>query len=109
MNDAIVNSSTNDATVNTSVQILGKTYMIRCLESEVDSLMEAADYLNKKMGAVQAVGTVINLERIAMITALNITRALFQSEHDKQNLIKQINHRIGQLHEKMDSALTKIQ
>lgn len=67
-----------DKTVNTTIEILGKPYPIKCLESELQGLQQAAQYLHEKMTEVQESGKAINLERIAIITALNIAYEFLQ-------------------------------
>jgi len=91
--------------VNTTVDILGKVYSIRCPESELDQLQEAATFLNDKMSAVQESGKAINLERIAIMAALNIAYELLQKSQEKDGVMKKINQRILHLQEKIDHAL----
>src|SRR5438477_12109725 len=91
------------------IELLGKRYPIRCLEAEASILQKAAEYLNQSMLAVQESGKTINLERIAIISALNITRNLFESENEKEKLLNEVNHNITRLGEKMDCALNKTQ
>lgn len=93
--------------VNTTIEILGKFYPVRCPESEVKSLQIAAEFLNKKMFEVQESGKTINLERIAIITALNITYQFLELDQQKKSLMDKINHRITQLQDKLDLAVDK--
>lgn len=96
-----------DKIINTTIEILGKFYSIRCPESELNSLQQAAQYLNKKMTEVQDSGKAINLERIAIIAALNITNELLQSDQQKSSLMGKINQRISSLQDKLDTAINK--
>lgn len=97
----------NDKIINTSIELLGKIYPIRCLESELPGLQKAATYLNQQMQDVQNSGKVINLERIAIISALNIAHEFLQFDQQKNNLVTTINKRIGQMQERLDYALTR--
>ena len=94
-----------DKVVNTTIEILGKLYPIRCPEGEIKYLQQAADFLNQKMREVQESGKAINLERIAIITALNISYQLLQADKNKGSLMDKINSKISQLQEKLDSAI----
>lgn len=94
-------------TVNTTVEILGKPYPIRCPESEVESLKQAAAFLNQKMSEVQESGKAINLERIAIISALNIAYQFLQIDQQKSSLMSRINQRISNLQDKLESAINK--
>lgn len=96
----------SDKIISTAIEILGKAYPVRCQESELKLLQEAAEYLNQKMLEVQNSGKAINLERIAIITALNITHEFLQSMQQKNSVMSRIHHRIAQLQDKLDSAMT---
>jgi cell division protein ZapA len=98
-----------DKIVNSTIEILGKFYPIRCKEPELKSLQQAAEYLNQKMMEVQDSGKVINLERIAIITALNITHQFLQLDQQKLGLVTRINQRITQLQDKLDTAIKTTQ
>lgn len=96
-----------DKTINTTIEILGKPYPIRCAESEANGLQQAAEYLNQKMLEVRDSGKAINLERIAIITALNIAHQFLQLDQQKTTLFSKINQRINFLQDKVDTALNK--
>ena len=96
-----------DKLTNTTIEILGKLYPIRCPEKEVKSLQQAADFLNQKMREVQEKGSAINLERIAIISALNIASLYLQMDQHRHGVMDKINQRISQLHEKLETANKK--
>ena len=93
--------------VNSTIEILGKTYPVRCTESELSSLQQAAHYLNQKMSEVRESGKAINLERIAIITALNITHLYLQLDQQKSTHINKINQRLSHLQHKLDIVMNK--
>ena len=95
-----------DKTVTASIEILGKIYPVRCPESEAASLQMAAKMLNQKMAEVQESGKAINLERIAIITALNMAHQLLQIDSQKNSVMQRINHRLQQLQIRVDNALS---
>jgi cell division protein ZapA len=95
-----------DKTVSTTIEILGKSYPIRCLEPELKLLQQAAAFLNQKMSEVQDSGKAINLERIAIITALNIAHQFLQVDEQKSSLVTKISERISQLQNKLDTAIS---
>jgi cell division protein ZapA len=97
----------NKNTASITVEILGKPYIIRCQESEAAALQQAAQYLDTKMTEVKELGAVINLEKIAVITALNIASQYLQSDQQKNTFVYKLNQRIGQLQEKLDTAISK--
>lgn len=93
--------------ITTTIEILGKPYPIKCPESELKSLQQAAIYLNQKMSEVKDSGKAINLERIAIISALNITHQFLELDRQKSNLMNKVNQRITQIQDKLDTAINK--
>jgi len=88
--------------ISTNVEIMGKPYPVRCPEDELTALQQAAHYLDQKMCEVRDSGKAINLERIAIITALNMAYELLQAGHQKSGFIDKINQYILKLQEKLD-------
>lgn len=93
--------------VSITIEILGKPFPVRCPESEVQALQQAATYLNEKMSEVQESGKAINFERIAVISALNITYQFLQVDQQKSTIMNKINQRITHLQDKVDAAINK--
>jgi len=91
--------------VTTTIEVLGKLYPIRCQESEVASLQQAAEYLDTKMLEVQNSGKILGLDRIAIITALNIAHQLLHTEQQKTGYMNKLNQRLADLQKKMDQAM----
>jgi cell division protein ZapA len=54
------------------ITVMGRDFRVACPEEEQAALLEAVDYLNKKMLEIRDAGKVIGLERIAIMAALNI-------------------------------------
>lgn len=88
----------------TEITLLDQKYMIACTPEEQDNLLLAASHLNKKLSEVRRSGKVLGMERIAIITALNLANELLQL--DKNNLNK--DAKIVQLNQQMDSALLEL-
>lgn len=92
----------NNQTISTTIEILGKPYPIRCPEDELPGLKQAAELLNQKMTEVKDSGKAINLERIAIIAALNITYQLLQTDKQQSSMVDKINDRIASLYQKIE-------
>lgn len=96
------------STQATSVEIMGKCYQIKCPESEVDHLKEAAKYLEEKMNSLREAG-IFNMEKTIIITALNLAHQYLalssHFEHQKMEQLSSVAERLHQLADKLDSAL----
>lgn len=95
----------NHNMISTTIEILGKPYPIRCPEEELPGLQQAADLLNQKMNEVKESGKAINLERIAIITALNVTYQLLQTDKQQTSVVDKINDRIAALYKKIENVI----
>lgn len=55
------------------VTIMGRAFKVACPPEDRAGLLEAVDYLDRRMQEIKEGGKVANLERIAIMAALNIT------------------------------------
>ena len=62
------------------INVMGREFRVACPEGEQKGLLEAVEYLNKKMGEIRDNGKVIGLERIAIMAALNIAHELLATK-----------------------------
>jgi len=90
---------------DTTVEILGKTYKVKCPEESIVDLQKAARYLEERMIKVKDSG-VINADKIAIITALNVINQLFAFEHKQMQEAQNINQRVIDLHSKVEKVLS---
>jgi len=58
------------------INAMGREFRVACPDNEQKGLLEAVDYLNRKMAEIRDHGKVIGLERIAIMAALNIAHEL---------------------------------
>ena len=58
------------------INIMGREFRVACPEEEQKGLLEAVEYLNRKMQEIRAGGKVLGVERIAIMAALNIAHEL---------------------------------
>jgi cell division protein ZapA len=96
-----------DKTTSATIEILGKFYPIRCLESELSSLQAAAEYLNRQMLEVQKSHALLTADRIAIITALNVAHQFLEAEQQKNRYIYQVNQRISELQSRLDHTINQ--
>lgn len=54
------------------VTIMGREFRVACADDEKAQLMEAVEFLNKKMLEIKERSKAVGLERVAIMAALNI-------------------------------------
>lgn len=62
------------------VNIMGRDFTISCTEDERPGLINAVNFLDKKMRDIRDSGKIIGVERIAMMAALNLAHELLNSK-----------------------------
>ena len=58
------------------VNILDREFRVACPEDERGELLDAVEYLDKKMREIRDAGKIASVERIAIMAALNIAHEL---------------------------------
>lgn len=89
------------------VKILDKEYQVACPAGEKLALMEAARNLDERMRAIRNQGSVIGLERIAVMAALNLSHDLLQANNERQ-ASAQNETALARMNDKLEQALSKI-
>jgi cell division protein ZapA len=62
------------------INVMGREFRVACPENEQKELLEAVEYLNRKMDEIRDHGKVIGVERIAIMAALNIAHELLTTK-----------------------------
>ena len=91
-----------------TIKIMDKEYRIACPEEEKDNLRASADLLNEKLNEIKQQGSVIGTERIAIMTALNMSHEILHS----QSLVVEhgdLNKRIDDISERISDSMRDIQ
>ena len=88
-----------------NISILDKDYKVACPVGEQPALLASAKYLDGKMREVRDSGSIIGSERIAVITALNITNELLSADGESIDVDKEISPRLKSLESKISRVL----
>ena len=89
-----------------SVRLLDREYQIACPADE-RSDSPTAEYLDAKMREVRDSGKVVGLDRVAVISALNIANELIKLRRNGGSGDIDIGARLRGLRERVESALEK--
>ncbi len=89
---------------NLDVSIMGREFRIACPEDEKEALLEAVDSLDRRMREIRDSGKLVNVERVAIMAALNITNELLTTRTGGID-IGGLKRRINSMQEKLDSAM----
>lgn len=88
------------------VHLLDKKFRVACPAEEKENLLRAARYLDDKMREVRA-SNVLGLERIAVMTALNLAHDLLLAR-DAVTQQKDGGDRVGRLLDRVEAELVAL-
>lgn len=89
------------------VSIMGREFRVACPEGEEDALLEAVDYLDRKMNDIRQGGKIVGTEKIAVMAALNITHELLSSRLPGGFDIGEYKRRMGSMQSRIEQALSE--
>ena len=87
------------------INVMGREFRVACPDSEQKGLLEAVDYLNKKMNEIRDAGKIVGLERIAIMAALNIAHELLSTKVGGGFDIAEIKRRMAHMETVLDQAM----
>jgi cell division protein ZapA len=88
-----------------SVAILDREYQFACEPEERKALKEAAIFLDERMRSIKGAGRLMALERIAVMTALNLSDELLKLQKNEKHRQDSVDSRIRMLADELDDAL----
>ncbi|MEW6314189.1 MAG: cell division protein ZapA [Pseudomonadota bacterium] len=90
---------------NLDVTIMGREFRVACPEGEEAGLLEAVDYLDKRMRDIRDNSKVVGIERIAIMAALNVTHELLTTRVPGGFDIGELKRRMAGMQATIDQAL----
>ena len=89
-----------------TVNILDREYQFMCQPDERAALKEAAELLDGRMREIKASGNLMALERIAVMTALNMSDEILKLRQQGSQREEQLDKRIRMLADEIDDAMS---
>jgi cell division protein ZapA len=94
-------------TTTVSVKILDKEYQVSCKQDEVDALTASARHVDQQMRQIRESGKVFGLDRIAVMTALNLANEMLQKHHTVNDVQREADVMVRHLTDRITSALAE--
>jgi cell division protein ZapA len=96
-----------DRVARVSVRLLDREYQVACAAEERSDLLDSAEYLDAKMREVRDTGKVVGVDRIAVISALNIANELIKMRRNGSSVDADLVAKLQRLRERVEAALEK--
>lgn len=90
-----------------SLRLLDREYQVACPAEERSDLLDSAEYLDAKMKEVRDSGKVVGLDRIAVISALNIANELIKLRRNGSSVEGDVGAKLKSLRERVEAALER--
>ncbi|OFZ68339.1 MAG: cell division protein ZapA [Betaproteobacteria bacterium RBG_16_58_11] len=87
------------------VTIMGRALRVACPPEDRAGLLDAVDYLDRRMQEIKDGGKVANLERIAIMAALNITHELLTTRVGGFD-VGDFKRRINDMNKEIDQVMS---
>jgi cell division protein ZapA len=98
----------DDEMTSVAVRLAGYEYRFACSTVEREELLEAADHLDQRMREVRdRSGKPLNLEAIAVMTALNLSHELLRLQRQRAEADAVVNRQVQDLLQIVDDVLSK--
>ena len=85
------------------VNIMGREFTVSCTDEERPGLINAVNFLDKKMRDIRDGGKIIGVERIAIMAALNLAHELLNTKSGSLD-VGDIKRRISQMQDQIDGV-----
>jgi cell division protein ZapA len=88
-----------------TIKLLDKEFVVACPDSEREALVEAARFLDRKLREVRDGGRVIGMERIAVITALNLANELLRDRRERDAAAESYGEGVRRMKDRLELIL----
>lgn len=87
------------------IHIMGKEFNINCPDEEREEILQAAEFLNKKIQDIKNEGKIVDSDRVVIAAALGISHELLTLHRSNGFDIEDIRRRISNMREKINAVL----
>ncbi|MCB5196434.1 MULTISPECIES: cell division protein ZapA [Deefgea] len=94
-----------DAVKLLDISIMGREFRVACPAHEEETLLQAVQLLDARMHEIRTAGKVIGIEKIAMMTALNMTHEFLTAKVEGGFDFSDFQRKIGNISSTIDAVL----
>ncbi len=90
-----------------NIKILDKEYGVSCTPDEEQELLSSASMVDRKMREIRQSGTIVGMDRIAVMAALNIAHELIKTQNELAQHTDGTEKQLERIQEKIEFALAQ--
>ena len=102
-----MNAAKTPDSLNLDVNIMGRDYRVVCKPEERQELLDAVAYVDRQMREIRDSAKQNNAERVAVMTALNVTHELLKVRVSGNVDLGGLKRRIQAMQSTIDTALAE--
>jgi cell division protein ZapA len=102
-----MNAGKTTDVVSLDVSIMGREYRVACKPGERQELLDAVAYVDRQMREIRDSAKQNNAERVAVMTALNVTHELLKMRVSGSVDLGGLKRRIQNMQSTIDAALAE--
>ena len=91
-----------------NVRVLDREFTVGCEPGERDKLMAAAQFLDARMREVRGGNKMAALDRVAVLTALNLAAELLAGKSSGSSHDQAVARALGEMNLKLDGVLDRL-
>lgn len=95
----------SDSIKQLDISIMGREFRVACPVDEEATLLQAVQLLDARMHEIRTAGKVIGIEKIAIMTALNMTHEFLSTKVEGGFDIGRIQRKIDDMNSTIDAVL----
>lgn len=88
-----------------ALRLIDREFLIACSPDEREGLLEAADFLDRKMRELKANAKAPNLERLAVLAAISVAHEFLSLRKRHEGQEQRLSDGLATLRSKLDAAL----
>lgn len=92
-------------TEQVTISLVDRDFRLACEPEERDGLLQAAEFLDKRMRELRHASRSPGFDRLAVLAAMDITNELLQLRDQEQDRGAELAGNVARLRERMDQAL----
>ena len=86
---------------------MAREFVVACPEGQEKSLLDSVQYLNQKIDLIESQGSIVGIDRIIIMAALNITNELINQSPSDDLSLSQFRHKISSIEHQIDEVLAQ--
>lgn len=92
----------HNETLTQEIKLLDQILRVQCAPARVQELKQCAHLVDTKLHEVREAGKTLGLERIALLTALNLAQELINEQRQREQYLEAMGAQLNELQQQLE-------